>query len=72
MKPGMVALIHGGDFYQLENTGAGPMILMGNRSGPSEDIKHINHELRVDIKDLPKEDRERIGKGGPVYVTKAG
>ena len=48
------------------------MILMGNRSGPSEDIKHINHELRVDIKDLPKEDRERIGKGGPVYVDKAG
>jgi len=60
MTPGMVALIHGGDFYQLENTGSGPMILMGNRSGPSEDIK-----------DLPKEDRERIGKGGPVYVTKA-
>ena len=36
MKPGMAALIHGGDFYQLENTGTGPMILMGNRSGPSE------------------------------------
>ena len=72
MKPGMAALIHGGDFYQLENTGAGPMILMG-RSGPSEDIKqHINYELRKDIKDLPPEDRIRIGKGGPVYVSQPG
>ena len=35
MTPGMVATITGGSFYQLENTGAGPMVLMGNRSGPS-------------------------------------
>jgi len=26
MKPGVVALIQGGSFYQLENTGSGPMI----------------------------------------------
>jgi hypothetical protein len=28
--------ITGGSFYQLENTGTGAMVLMGNRSGPSE------------------------------------
>jgi len=28
----MAALITGGSFYQLENTGQGPMILMGHRS----------------------------------------
>jgi len=43
LGPGMVATITGGSFYQLENTGSGPMILMGNRSGPSEAIQHINH-----------------------------
>ena len=48
LKPGMAALIHGGSFYQLENTGTGPMIMMGNRSGPSEAIQHINYETRKD------------------------
>jgi len=60
MKPGMAATITGGSFYQLENTGSGPMVLMGNRSGPSEDIQHINYELRKDIKALPKEELEKI------------
>ncbi len=68
MKPGMVALIHGGDFYQLENTGSGPMVLMGNRSGPSGAIKHINYELRKDIKELDPEERERIRHGGAVHL----
>ena len=68
MKPGMVALIHGGDFYQLENSGNGPMVLMGNRSGPSEAIKHINYELRKDIKELDPEERERIRHGGAVHL----
>ena len=40
------ATITGGSFYQLENTGTGAMVLMGNRSGPSEAIQHINYELR--------------------------
>lgn len=66
MKPGMVALITGGSFYQLENTGPGPMVLMGNRSGPSEAIQHINHELRKDIKKLPPEEMQRIRHGGAV------
>lgn len=68
MKPGMAALIQGGSFYQLENTGSGPMILMGNRSGPSEAIKHINYELRKDIKELPPEEANRIRHGGAVHV----
>ena len=36
LKPGQAALITGGSFYTLENTGDGPMIMMGNRSGPAE------------------------------------
>ena len=41
LRPGMVALITGGSFYQLENSGDGPMIMMGNRSGSSEEISTI-------------------------------
>jgi mannose-6-phosphate isomerase-like protein (cupin superfamily) len=59
MKPGMAATITGGSFYQLENSGTGPMIMMGNRSGPSEAIQHINYELRKDIKKLSREELER-------------
>jgi mannose-6-phosphate isomerase-like protein (cupin superfamily) len=66
MKPGMVALITGGSFYQLENTGNGPMVLMGNRSGPSEAIQHINHDLRQDIKKLPAEELQRIRHGSAI------
>jgi len=65
LKPGMAALITGGS---LENTGEGPMILMGNRSGPSEDIQHINYELRKDIKTLTPEERDRIRHGGAVHM----
>lgn len=35
------------------------MILMGNRSGPSEAIQHIHYELRKDIKKLNREELER-------------
>ncbi len=50
LKPGMAALITGGSFYQLENTGTGPMIMMGNRSGPEEKIQIISYETRQDIR----------------------
>ena len=50
LKPGMAALITGGSFYQLENTGSGPMIMMGNRSGPSEKIQIIDYMTRKDIR----------------------
>jgi mannose-6-phosphate isomerase-like protein (cupin superfamily) len=56
LKPGMAALITGGLFYQLENTGSGPMILMGHRSGSQDTVKIIDYETREDI---------RL-KGGPV------
>ena len=69
MTPGMVATITGGSFYQLENTGGGAMVLMGNRSGPSEAIQHINYALRKDIKTLPPEEMERIRHGGNNQVT---
>jgi mannose-6-phosphate isomerase-like protein (cupin superfamily) len=69
MKPGMVATITGGSFYQLENTGTGPMVLMGNRSGPSEAIQHINYELRKDIKTLPQEEMEKIRHAGGARIA---
>jgi hypothetical protein len=64
MKPGLVATITGGSFYQLENTGEGPMVLMGNRSGPSDAIQHINYELRKDIKTLSADEQEKIRHQG--------
>ncbi|MEK7210138.1 MAG: cupin domain-containing protein, partial [Candidatus Binatota bacterium] len=50
LKPGMAALITGGSFYQLENTGSGPMIMMGNRSGPAEKIQIIDYVTRQDVR----------------------
>ncbi len=50
LKSGMAALSTGGSFYQLENTGTGPMIMMGNRSGPAEKIQIISIETRQDIR----------------------
>lgn len=49
MTPGVAALIEGGSFYQLENTGTGPMILMGTRTGPVSANKHINYATREDL-----------------------
>jgi mannose-6-phosphate isomerase-like protein (cupin superfamily) len=69
LTPGMVATITGGAFYQLENSGSGAMVLMGNRSGPSEDIQHINYELRKDIKKLPPEEMEKIRHPGNVRIA---
>ena len=50
LRPGMAALINGGNFYQLENTGDGPMILMGHRSGAQETTKIIDYKTRKDIR----------------------
>src|SRR5215813_2904441 len=43
LKPGMFALINGGSFYRLENTGKGPMILVGYRTGSEEQCLTIDH-----------------------------
>ncbi len=51
LKPGVTALINGGSFYQLENTGTGPMVLMGTRTGPHSDNKHINYDTKSDVRD---------------------
>ena len=50
LDPGMAALITGGSFYKLENTGTGPMIMMGHRSGSQETTKIIDYETRKDIR----------------------
>ena len=47
---GKAALITGGSFYTLENTGDGPMIMMGNRSGPAKKIQIIDFVTRKDIR----------------------
>ena len=59
LKPRMAALITGGSFYRLENTGAGAMILMGTRSGSQDNVKIIDHATRKDL---------RAG-GGTVTIT---
>ena len=50
LKPGMAALITGGSFYQLENTGTGHMILMGHRSGNQDNVVIIDYVTRQDIR----------------------
>lgn len=40
---GKAALINGGSFYQLENTGEGPMIMMGYRTGSEEQCETIDY-----------------------------
>ena len=52
----MAALIQGGSFYQLENSGDGPMVMMGNRTGHEDDIKIIDYVTRKDV-------REKYGTG---------
>jgi mannose-6-phosphate isomerase-like protein (cupin superfamily) len=49
LKPGMVGLITGGSFYQLENTGTGPMVMMGHHSRDSETSKTILYETREEL-----------------------
>jgi uncharacterized cupin superfamily protein len=50
LTPGMAATITGGSFYQLENASDKPMIMMGNRSGPSENIQIIDYATRKDVR----------------------
>jgi uncharacterized cupin superfamily protein len=49
ITPGMAALINGGTFYMLENTGDGPMILLGYRTGPLEKNMTIDYVTREDL-----------------------
>ncbi len=40
---GMMATITGGSFYQLRNTGAAPLIMIGTRSGSTKDTVKVEH-----------------------------
>ncbi len=66
LDPGMAALINGGSFYQLVNTGKGPMILMGHRSGSQETTKIIDYQTREDIRAAGKQPRVSNAEGAPV------
>ena len=46
----MAALITGGSFYKLENTGTGHMILMGHRSGNQDNVMIIDYVTRQDVR----------------------
>jgi mannose-6-phosphate isomerase-like protein (cupin superfamily) len=64
MGPGAVALIEGGSFYQVMNSGTGPMVMMGTRTGPRENNTHINHETREHMR-APKRPRgEKVEYAG--------
>jgi mannose-6-phosphate isomerase-like protein (cupin superfamily) len=50
LTPGKVALINGGSFYKLENTGEGPMIMMGYRTGELKNSKTIDYLTGEDLR----------------------
>ncbi len=63
MKPGVVALIEGGSFYQLVNTNDGPTVLMGTRTGPNGSNQHINFESREDVRYPGRTSEHVLGAG---------
>lgn len=69
LQPGMAALIQGGSFYQLENTGDGPMVMMGNRSGHQDDVRIIDHVTRKDVRANVTGGGVRIQDGSAAPVT---
>ena len=64
LNPGMVAQIYDGSFYRLENSGTGPMIMMGNRSGSQKTIKIIDYETRKDVRQKYSDGKVHIHKDG--------
>jgi mannose-6-phosphate isomerase-like protein (cupin superfamily) len=50
LQPGMRALITGGSFYQLDNTGNEPMVMMGTRTGDKDSNQHILYSTRENIR----------------------
>ncbi|MFT5538819.1 MAG: mannose-6-phosphate isomerase-like protein (cupin superfamily) [Alphaproteobacteria bacterium] len=61
LNSGGVALIEGGSFYSLENTGDGPLVLMGTRTGPHSANKHINYETGKDMRGVRESRSESYG-----------
>jgi mannose-6-phosphate isomerase-like protein (cupin superfamily) len=54
LTPGMVALIPGGQFYQLENSSKDKMVLMGTRALSNEASMKIDYETRKDLNEGKK------------------
>ena len=54
-----------GSFYQLENTGTGPMILMGHRSGNQDNVMIIDYVTRKDIRQDVKVRNRHTGAERP-------
>jgi len=50
LKPGMVALIPGGSFYELENSGTGKLVMLGARSLSDQASKRIDYVTRQEVK----------------------
>ncbi len=48
-----------------ENTGDGPMVLMGTRTGPNSANKHINYDTKEDMRAF-NEKNKRGAYGGHV------
>ena len=46
IKTGMLASVTGGTFYYLENTGDGPMLMVGSGSGDRKKDAKIDYETR--------------------------
>ena len=69
LNSGMVALINGGSFYRLENSGTGPMIMMGNRSGSQKNIKIIDYETRKDVRQKYSDGKVHIHKDRVKVLT---
>jgi mannose-6-phosphate isomerase-like protein (cupin superfamily) len=49
LNPGMMVTITGGSFYWIENSGTGPMVMIGNRSGSVKDTLKIDYVTRQPI-----------------------
>lgn len=62
LKPGMVALIPGGGFYWLENTGTGKMILLGARGLSDEASQKIDYVTRKNLNEGKKGDPPKYTK----------
>ena len=43
LGPGSMCTITGGSFYQLNNTGGKPLVMIGTRSGSTKDTVKIEH-----------------------------
>ncbi|MBM2812132.1 MAG: Cupin 2 protein, partial [Chloroflexi bacterium] len=66
LKPGMAGLITGGSFYQLHNSGDGPMVLLGHHARPREEMKTILHETR---KELVRAGQESGRGASPTFTS---